>query len=279
MWPEILKIPGIGLSIQTYGTVIVLAFLVGAFWTRSRATATLGLDPERVFNVTFVLLFVGLIGARLVFAFSDYDHYAQRPLAFLKIWEGGLVGYGGLVACLLWLAWWLPRHPEMKGFAFLDLLARGGALALAIGWLAPLLAGDDYGKVTDAAWAIPAAWFQDGTGAATSVVRSDAAARLHPTQVYEVLWALGVFLALAVYAKRAPLSGRVAALFLLLHPIGHAVIELFRGDVKRGFVIDGVLSWSQFLAIPVFFAGVAIWLIRKPTGRPATPPAPAPRAP
>ncbi len=38
MWPEILKIPGIGLSIQTYGTVIVLAFLVGAWWTRSRAT-------------------------------------------------------------------------------------------------------------------------------------------------------------------------------------------------------------------------------------------------
>jgi prolipoprotein diacylglyceryltransferase len=70
----------------------------------------------------------------------------------------------------------------------------------------------------------------------------------------------------------------VGALFLMLHPLGHAVIELFRGDVKRGFVIEDVLSWSQFLAIPVFFAGVAIWLIRKPTGRAATPPPPAPKA-
>jgi hypothetical protein len=61
----------------------------------------------------------------------------------------------------------------------------------------------------------------------------------------------------------------------MLHAVGHAVIELFRGDPKRGMVIEGVLSASQLLAIPVFFTGLAILLIRRAETRA---PAPAPAA-
>src|SRR5436190_5759404 len=94
---------GTQFAIYTYGTFLVIAFLVGTWWARRSAQRTLGVDPERTFNVTFALLFLGIAGARLVYSFSHYAEFSQTPLKFLKIWEGGLNGIGGLTGALLWL--------------------------------------------------------------------------------------------------------------------------------------------------------------------------------
>lgn len=290
MLQKLLTIPIFGgISIYTYGTLIVVGFLVGAWWTRRAARKRLGIDPERTFNVAFALLFLGLLGARLAYAIAHYDEFTRTPLKLLKIWEGGLLLYGGTVVALLWLAWWLPRQAELRGFAFLDLLARGTCLALAVGWMAPLLAGDDFGKVTTLPWGIPVPAFEDGSPVVEWARRpaNDAVLRsVHPTQVYEAVLALGLFFVLGAVGARTKATGRVAALFLMLHALGRAALDIFRGDAggaagvaDRGFLIPGTLSWTQFLAIPLFFAGLAIWLIRKPAdapqihARPDAPPA------
>jgi prolipoprotein diacylglyceryl transferase len=269
---KIFSIPGTEISIYTYGTLIVVAFLLAAWWLRRRASRGLGLDPERVFNAGFALLFLGIAGARLGHVFAHYSEYTGEPMKFLRVWEGGLNGYGGLVGALLWLWWWLPRRPELKGFEFFDLLVRAFLLAFAIGWLAPLLAGDDFGAPTSLPWGIPVSVFEDGTPAAAwAKLNTQPDARLHPTQVYEALLALGLFLLLARLARKNPHPGRLAALGLMLHAAGHALLELTRGDEARGMVAGGLLSFGQFLAIPVFFAGLALWLIRKPESHGARP--------
>ena len=278
MHPTLFRIPLFGreITIYAYGTIIVLAFLLAAWWAKRRAAKTLSLPEERVFNIEFAVLFIGLAGARFVYALANYHEFTSRPLSFLYIWEGGLVGYGGLVAGLLFLAWYMPKRAEKgeylegKAWSLFDLLARGAALALALGWFASLLAGDDFGKATTSPLGIPATWFADGTPAKAYVADPKhgfdlLTTRLHPTQLYESALALVLFFALGVLARKKPAPGRVAALFLMLHALGHGVLETFRGDAeKRGMVVADFLSWSQFLAIPVFFAGVAIWLIRKP---------------
>jgi phosphatidylglycerol---prolipoprotein diacylglyceryl transferase len=265
---------GLDISIYTYGTLIVVGFLVGIWWARRAAERRLAIDPERTFNVGFALLFLGLLGARLAYAIAHYDEFTGTPLKFLKIWEGGLLAYGGVVAALLWLAWWLPRKPELKGFAFADILARAACLAFAVGWLAPLLAGDDFGKKTTVAWGIPTLWYEDGSPAsawASAPIHDAALGRTHPTQIYEALFALVLFFLLGAASKRAKVTGRVTALFLMIGAVGRAALDLFRGDAgpsprfaDRGFLIHDILSWTQFLAIPLFFAGLAIWLIRRP---------------
>lgn len=281
MFPEIVEIPWIHVTIHSYGTLIVLAFLLGSWWAKRTAVRRLGADGEQVFNVCFILLFVGIFGARLVHAFGHYAEFTTRPMAFLAIWEGGLVLYGGVLAGLLFLAWYLPRKPDLKGFALLDVLAQATSLSLVLGWFASLLAGDDYGKPTNVAWGIPTTLYKDNTNAVKSVARdADALGKLHPSPIYGSLLALGVFVLLAIVQKRSKVSGRTAAVFLMLHSAGTAFLEIFRGDGKapgeRPFFIGDVLSWGQFLAIPVFFAGVAILLIRRPereTSHPLPPPA------
>jgi phosphatidylglycerol:prolipoprotein diacylglycerol transferase len=268
--PELVSFPLFGktFTIYTYGTLIVIAFLVAAWWTRRAAERSLGLDRERVFNVGFALLFLGIAGARLVHALAHYADFSAVPMKFIKVWEGGLNGYGGVVAALLWLWWWLPRHPEMKGFALLDVLVRGFTLAFAVGWLAPLLAGDDFGKVTSLPWGIPVSVFEAGTPAASYGWR-DPLSRIHPTQVYEGLFALVLFFALAPLSRRGWRAGRLAGLGLMAHAVGHALLDLTRGDETRGMIVPGVLSTGQLLAIAVFFGGLALWVIRAPERHPS----------
>jgi phosphatidylglycerol:prolipoprotein diacylglycerol transferase len=250
-----------GITIYAFGTLIVVGFLVGALYARRRAARTLDLDRERVFNVCFALLFLGLAGARLLYGLVHYEKYAGKPLEIFAIWNGGLTWYGGLIGGLLWLSWYLPRHPEMKGWALLDVLALGTCLGIFVGRWASFLSGEDFGK--PAPEGLP--WAVTFTNEHSIAPRFQA---LHPTQLYHSLHGLLLFGVLLLLARRKPYPGRVAGAFLVLYAVGHAVIEIWRGDdVERGMLIDGLVSTSQFLSVPVLFAGVAIWLLRRDPAR------------
>jgi phosphatidylglycerol---prolipoprotein diacylglyceryl transferase len=266
--PELLRftVPWIGkeITIYSYGTVIVLAFLVAAWWTRRAAHRRLGLDKERVFNVAFALLFVGIAGARLLYALIHYQKFTARPMSFLFIWEGGLVWYGGLIADLLWLAWYLPRHPDLRGYEFTDVLVRGACLGIFLGRWASFLAGEGYGRPTDLPWGIPAVRMPQATESVRQSGQSILDVRLHPAQVYESLFGLLLFVVLGWLAKRGWRSGRLTAMFLMLYALGRPVLELFRWDDADRGMIGGHVSMSQLISVPVFFAGLALWLVRRP---------------
>jgi phosphatidylglycerol:prolipoprotein diacylglycerol transferase len=247
-----------GIPIYAFGTLIVMGFLVASFYARRRAVRTLGVDGERVFNICFALLFLGLAGARLLFGLVHYDDFAGKPLEIFAIWKGGLLWFGGLIAALLWLAWYLPRHEDMKGWALMDVLALGTCLGVFVGRWASFLSGEDYGKPAPEGlpWAVS---FPPTDGNMAPVNQP-----LHPTQLYHSAHGLLLFVLLLLLARRRLHPGRLAGAFLMLYAVGHAVIEIWRGDDKaRGMLIDGMVSTSQFLCVPVFFAGLAIWLLRK----------------
>lgn len=264
MLPVLIEISD-SIKIYSFGTLIVLAFLGATTYARRRARALLEVDPERTFNICFVLLFVGLAGARLLYCVVHTDKMTETPLALVRIWEGGLVFYGGLLAGLLWLAWYLPRRPELKGWALMDVLALSACLALAIGRWASFLSGMDYGARADGlpfAVRFPAV---DGTQIPPHLVGEP----LHPVQVYESLFALLLFALLRGLQGRwwgqgRPQPGRVFGLFLALYALGRFGLEYLRGDdAERGMVIAGHLSTSQLLSVPLLFVGVAICFARR----------------
>ena len=87
---------------------------------------------------------------------------------------------------------------------------------------------------------------------------------LHPTQIYHSLHGLLMFVILWAYLRKKPWSGRVTGLFLSMYALGAALIEIWRADDDaRGMVIDDLISVSQMLSIPIFFAGIAVFLIRR----------------
>ena len=256
MYPVLIDISE-SIKIWSFGTFIVLGFLVAAFFVRARAHKHLGVDKPDSFNLCFALLFLGLAGARLLYAMIKYEEFSSSKMKIFQVWQGGLVWYGGLIVCLVWLAWYLPRHPKLGGWAMADILALGSCLAIFVGRWASFLSGENYGKPTDVAWGVtfPPNEFSQAKPFGVA---------LHPTQLYHSLHGLILFGILLWFLKRKPNSGRAAGLFLILYAIGRSIIEIYRGDDDaRGMLIDGYLSTSQALSIPIFFVGVAIYLSRK----------------
>jgi phosphatidylglycerol:prolipoprotein diacylglycerol transferase len=49
-------------------------------------------------------------------------------------------------------------------------------------------------------------------------------------------------------------------LYLMLYAIGRSVIEIFRGDLDRGFIIDGILSNSQFISLLIFTGAMIVYI-------------------
>lgn len=255
MYPVLIDISE-KVKIYSFGTFIVIAFLVAAWYVRRRAKRELSIARDESFNVCFALLFIGLAGARLLYAIIKHDEFSTDKMKLFKVWEGGLVWYGGLIVCLAWLAWYLPRHPRFRGWHFADILALGTCLAIFVGRWASFLAGENYGKEAPGLpWAV--------TFPPHPATQARVGVELHPTQLYHSLHGLILFGLLLWFMKRKPQAGRTAGLFLILYSVGRAFIEIYRGDDDaRGMLIDGWVSTSQFLSIPIFFIGVAIYFAR-----------------
>jgi prolipoprotein diacylglyceryltransferase len=86
---------------------------------------------------------------------------------------------------------------------------------------------------------------------------------LYPVQ----LWDAGiVFFSIAMMLlmqKRGKLfGGQLFFFYALIYGVGRFFTEGYRGDVSRGFVFDGLLSHSQFIAILVVaFSSVGYWYL------------------
>lgn len=244
--------------IHTYGFLIALGFIL-AVQVMQRLAIRSGIDPDKMQDLVFGGLLIGFIGARLVFVLTRLSYFAENPIDIFKVWEGGLVFYGGPLATTPFIIWFTRKHkfPVWKTF---DAIGPGLALAHAFGRFGCLAAGCCYGRPTNAGW---------GVRLDSELV--DPASRgilLHPTQLYESVSLLILFAGLLVVFKRKRFDGQVALVYFMAYPIIRSIIEIYRGDSIRGFVIDGVLSTSQFISILVFIAAtiVLFWRLKQVQG-------------
>ena len=58
--------------------------------------------------------------------------------------------------------------------------------------------------------------------------------------------------------KHKQFDGQIFILYISLYALSRAILELFRGD-KRGYVIDGILSHSQFVALLLLITSLFIY--------------------
>jgi phosphatidylglycerol:prolipoprotein diacylglycerol transferase len=77
---------------------------------------------------------------------------------------------------------------------------------------------------------------------------------LHPTQLYEFISLLILYFSLLVVFQKRKMEGQVGLTYFMVYPLIRSVIEIFRGDSVRGFVLDELLSTSQFISLLIFGA-------------------------
>ncbi len=261
-------------ALHTYGVAIAVAFLVAIF-VGTRTAARSGEDPDKVRDLCFWLLVSSLIGARLVFLATNVPDYVRLCreehdcFRALRVWEGGLVFYGGFFGALAVAVYYTRRH-AMNFWRTADILAPSVALGHFFGRLGCFAAGCCWGKEATGravAWAArfgaESLAFQDYVARGALPERAEVTPPLHPVQLYEAFGELALFFALSLLGRRKRWDGQVLVAYLFGYALLRFTVELYRGDAVRKFVV-GSLSTSQFLAlVAVLFAGALLWWRRR----------------
>ena len=250
MHPVLLKIGPI--SVHTYGFLVAVGFLT-ALSVFKRLAQSSKINVERTLDLAFWGLLVGFVGARILYVLTRWDDFMMDPLAIFKVWQGGLVFWGGPIAVIPFAIWYARKH-KMPVWRLLDVLTPGLVIAHMFGRFGCLMAGCCYGKPTGTSFGI--------------VLYSDLVERhlqgipLHPTQLYEAVSLFLLFIGLIAVYKRRLFDGQVAITYLMAYSVIRSLIEIFRGDIVRGFVIDDVISTSQFISILIFMAAAGVLMLR-----------------
>jgi len=110
-------------------------------------------------------------------------------------------------------------------------------------------AGCCYGKPTDMPWGVKF----NNSDLVDSALRG---IPLHPTQLYEAGSLFILLMGLLWVFRRRVFDGQVSLVYFMAYPLIRSLIEIYRGDTVRGFIVDGVLSTSQFISILLFLGAL-----------------------
>ena len=230
-------------TIYSYGFMIALGFILCTILAEKRSKK-LGLEGEKIVSLAFWCIGGGLIGAKVLYYITDIKNIIENPKILLDV-ANGFVVYGGIIGGVIG-GYLFARKNKMDFWAYFDLAMPSVALAQGFGRIGCFLAGCCYGRETDGSWGIV---FHDSPFAPNGV-------HLVPTQLISSAGDFLICFILCMYARKSKKKGSVGALWLILYSVGRFAIEFLRND-PRGNV--GILSTSQFIAIFMFVAGIAIF--------------------
>jgi phosphatidylglycerol:prolipoprotein diacylglycerol transferase len=236
-----------GLAVYAYGFFVAIGFVAGVIFATLRARKE-GIPFERVVDLFFYTVLSAILGSRILFVLINLDVYRENPLQIFKIWEGGLVFYGGLILAIGVSIGYMRWH-RLPIWKFTDLFSPSIALGLFFGRIGCFFAGCCYGRETSLPWGII---FTDPNSLARLNVP------LHPTQLYEATSSLIIFFFLNWMEKKKTFDGQLFWLFLFLYSVTRFFIEMLRDD-PRGFLFRGLLSTSQ--GVGIFLAILSIFVL------------------
>lgn len=245
-------------DIYAYGFFIVVGFAVATFLAVLKVRkSNVKISFENAADLFFYTVLSAFLGSRILYVLINFDVFRQDPLQIFKLWEGGLVFYGGLIPAAIVALWYMKRH-RLPLWKLADLISPLIALGLSSGRIGCFLAGCCYGKKTSLPWGV--------------IFRNpDSLARLnvplHPTQLYDAANGLALFFFLSWMEKRKTFDGQIFWLFVVLYSITRFFVEIFRDD-PRGILFTNLLSTSQAIGIVLaIFSLFMLFYIKKGSQR------------
>jgi phosphatidylglycerol---prolipoprotein diacylglyceryl transferase len=272
--------------IGTYGVAIVIGMMAG-LWLCSRLARRRGLAPEFFYDLAFVLLLTGFIGARVLFIISMWDEFLAHPAALIFSREG-FVFQGGFIAALA-CGIGFTRWRKKPLLEVVDIIAPGLVLAHAFGRIGCFLAGCCYGhacppgkpagvlcKIFSVQYPLimdhgqPSEMFNFAYAGQMNqhLIGPQATAPLPilPVQLFESFGNFMICLALLWLWRRRKYSGQIFVFYMGFYSVLRFGLEFLRGDADRGLYFNGMLSTGQILAIFTLLAALLLGWYRHGRG-------------
>ena len=254
------------LAVRWYGLAYFVSILLG--WRYARRLAS---DrrlwggrpgPITAAEIDDFLLWATLgivVGGRAGYAlFYQPGGFLDDPLAFFRVWEGGMSFHGGMLGTILAIVLFSLKR-RIPVLSFLDVAAAATPIGLFFGRIANFINGELYGRPSSVPWAM--------------VFPGGGPEPRHPSQLYEAaLEGIALFLILRLlthgaHALRYP--GVVGGAFVGCYGLARIAVEFFREpDPQLGF-IAGFLTMGMVLSIPMLLVGfgAVAWAMRRGPAR------------
>ncbi len=264
-------------SIPSFAFSLMLASLLATALIYKMAPRR-GLSQVVVLDLGIIGTLMAIIGMRLFHVFFEEPrYYLEHPSHVFQIWRGGFVSYGAIIGIAMgWFTYLKARkldvlrymdHCTLYGAPIVIFIVRGGCL----------LAGCCFGKPSPhnhLEWILYIV-FNDPAGDAGRMFPGQ---RLWPTQVYEMTYAILIFLLCYWVERHQKFKGQVLLTFLIAYAILRSAMETLRGDVSRGVYFNGHVSTAQIVsALSITLSLVLYFYFKKkfPLEKPYGPDTPA----
>lgn len=244
------------INIYWYSVLIVIAIVIGMYFSLKQAIKN-GLGKDFLYDLIFLLIPVGIIGARLYYVLFNFSMFKDNIIDIFKVWEGGLAIYGVVIAAIIFIIFYC-RKKNKSILLTLDTLVPYLILGQAIGRWGNFINKEAHGGLTTIehlkSLHLPN-FIIDGMHINGSYYI--------PTFLYESLWCLLGFIILLIVRNKNKYKNKGLLLFIyfIWYGIGRFFIESLRTDS----LYLGIFRISQIVSIILIIIGIIgiIYIIRR----------------
>lgn len=228
-----------GIDIYFYAICIVLGIVVALIFCKIFGEK-FEIKYDFVIECLLGILIFGIIGARIYYILFNLEKYIKKPIDILKIRDGGLAIYGGIIFAGIYL-WIKCKKKKINFLDFCDYIVPFVAIAQSIGRWGNFFNKEAYGYKTTS---ILRMRLYDVTGSYIDV---------HPTFLYESFFTFLIFIFLINLQKNRKFSGEIFYSYIICYSFIRIFIENLRQDslMLFNFRISQILSVIFFIIFSV----------------------------
>ena len=82
---------------------------------------------------------------------------------------------------------------------------------------------------------------------------------MHPTEIYDALLNLILYLGLAWLFRRRKFDGQIFAAYLIVYAVFRSIAEYFRGDYPADHIHAGHFTSAHLISVPILITGIVLW--------------------
>ena len=237
------------ITIYAYGFCIAVGALLGFSYMTWQGKKIYGLTFDQCNTLFIWLVLAGVVGGKFFMIFEAPSFYFAHPMSLIS--GSGFVFYGSLLFAIPVMLWFFRKN-KIPTLGMLDVMAAVTCIVHGFGRIGCFLAGCCYGKPTLSTFGVV---FTDPVCQAEPKNTP-----LYPTQLFEAGLIFSILIALLLLKNRKQFDGQLFLIYLITYATGRSVLELFRGDLDRGFVIANVLSNSQLVSLIIISGSIYFYI-------------------
>lgn len=241
------------ITIKFYGAIIAFGFLLAVLFG-GRMAYKWKMSLDKMVDVLIYGTIAGIVGARLYYVFSKWDYYSEHLGEIVKIWEGGLAIYGGIIGGVI-AAYIVCKVRKMNFWNLFDIAGMSLLIGQGIGRWGNFTNQEAFGTNTALPWGMWSEKVRDDIilNAAEHAEKGfvvDANLPVHPTFLYESLWCLlGVLVLYIICRKARKFSGQIALCYGIWYGLERTIVEGLRTDSL--YIAGTTIRTSQALSMAI----------------------------